>query len=117
VPKEDVEMIPDAIDHDRFRVINSIRGRGKRVIMLYSSTAYKRSHLGLSVLSKCRDAVSNLEVSLFGPLEERPGTPPAWSEYYGSVSESELVRLYITQHRFTFAAASLKASPYHQLKR
>ena len=94
VPKEDVAVIPDAIDHDRFRVINSVRGRGKRVAMLYSSRTYKRSQLGLSVLLKCRDAVPDLEVSLFGPLEQRPATPPSWSEYYGSVRESELVRLY-----------------------
>jgi glycosyltransferase involved in cell wall biosynthesis len=94
VPKEDVEVIPDAIDHDRFRVINSIRGRAKRVAMLYSSRTYKRSQLGLSVLLKCKDAVPNLETSLFGPLEQRPAAPPSWSEYYGSVSESELINLY-----------------------
>ena len=94
VPKEDVQAIPIAVDHDRFRVTNSIRGRAKRVAMLYSSTTYKRSQLGLSVLSKCKDAVPNLEISLFGPLEARPAAPPSWSEYYGSVSESELIKLY-----------------------
>ena len=94
VPKEDVEAIPIAVDHDRFRVINSIRGRAKRVLMLYSSITYKRSQLGLSVLLKCKDAAPNLEVSLFGPLERRPVAPPSWSEYYGSVSESELIKLY-----------------------
>jgi glycosyltransferase involved in cell wall biosynthesis len=94
VPKEDVEVIPVAIDHDRFHVINSIRERAKRVITLYSSTPYKRSQLGLSVLLKCKDAVPDLETSLFGPLEAQPAAPPSWSEYYGSVSESELVKLY-----------------------
>jgi glycosyltransferase involved in cell wall biosynthesis len=95
VPKEDVEVIPDAIDHDRFRVINSIRGRAKRVVMLHSAKTYKQSQLGLSVLLKCKDAVPNLEASLFGPIEERPpAAPPSWSEYYGYVSESELVKLY-----------------------
>ena len=94
VSKEDVDVIPDAIDHDCFRVINNIRGRAKRVAMLYSSTKYKRSQLGLSVLLKCKDAVPNLETSLFGPLERRPAAPPSWSEYYGSVSESELIKIY-----------------------
>jgi glycosyltransferase involved in cell wall biosynthesis len=94
VPKKDVQAIPIAVDHNRFRVINSIRERAKRVVMLYSSITYKRSQLGLSVLLKCKDAVPNLEVNLFGPLEQRPATPPSWSEYYGSVSESELIKLY-----------------------
>jgi glycosyltransferase involved in cell wall biosynthesis len=94
VPAEDVVAIPIAVDHDRFRDVNGIPGRAKRVIMLYSSTTYKRSQLGLSVLLKCKDAFPNLEASLFGPLERRPAAPPSWSEYYGSVSESELVRLY-----------------------
>ncbi len=94
VPKEDIDVIPDAIDHDRFRVINSIRGRAKRVVMLHSSTTDKRSQLGLSVLLKRKDAVPNLEASLFGRLELRPAALHSLSEYYGSVSESELIRLY-----------------------
>jgi L-malate glycosyltransferase len=94
VPEADVQAIPIAVDHDRFRVMNSIRGRAKRVIMLYSSTAYKRSQLGLSVLLQCKRAVPNFETTLFGPLEKRLATPPLWSDYYGSVNESELVKLY-----------------------
>ena len=94
VPEEDVEVVPIAVDHDRFRVINSIPERAKRVVMLYSSNTYKRSQLGLAVLKQCKDAVPNLEVSLFGPLKSRPAAPPSWSEYYGSVSESELIKLY-----------------------
>ncbi len=94
VPKEDVEAIPIAVDHDRFRVTNRIRGRAKMVAMLYSSTAYKRSQLGLSILLKCKGAFPNLETSLFGPLEQRPRALPSWSEYYGSIDESELIKLY-----------------------
>jgi len=94
VPKEDVEAIPIAVDHDHFRVTKDIRGRAKRVIMLYSSKTWKQPELGLSVLSKCKDTFANLEASLFGPLEQRPAAPPSWIEYYGSVSESELNRLY-----------------------
>jgi glycosyltransferase involved in cell wall biosynthesis len=99
-PKEDVEAIPIAVDHDRFHVINDIRGRAKRVVMLYSAVPYKRSQLGLSVLSKCKDAVPNLKASLFGPFEQQLGleqqlaAPPSWSEHHGYVSESELIKLY-----------------------
>jgi glycosyltransferase involved in cell wall biosynthesis len=94
VPEEDVEVVPIAVDHDRFRVIKNIRGRAKRVAMLYSAVPYKRSQLGLSVLLKCKDAVPNLEVSLFGPLEQQPAAPPSWIEYNCSISDSELIELY-----------------------
>ena len=93
-PKEEVEAIPIAVDHDRFRLTNSIHRRPKKVVMLYSSKTYKRSQMGISVLSKCKDAVPSLEASLFGPLAQRPAPPPSWSEYYGSISDSELVKLY-----------------------
>jgi L-malate glycosyltransferase len=94
VPKEDVEAIPIAVDHDRFRVINSIPGRAKRVVMLYASNTYKRSQLGLAVLLQCKDAVPNLEASLFGPVRKQPAELPSWMEYHGNVSESDLIKLY-----------------------
>jgi glycosyltransferase involved in cell wall biosynthesis len=93
-PEEDVEVVPIAVDHDRFRVINDVRGRAKRVAMLYSRVPYKRSELGLSVLLKCKAAIPNLKASLFGPLEQQPAAPPSWCEYHGYVSESELTKLY-----------------------
>lgn len=93
-PKEDVEVIPDAIDHERFRVVNSVLGRTKRVSMLYSPVPYKRSELGLSVLLKCKKAVPNLQASLFGPVRKRPTELPSWTEYHGNVSESDLAELY-----------------------
>jgi L-malate glycosyltransferase len=93
-PEGDVEVVPIAVDHDLFRVINDVRGRAKRVVMLYSTVPYKRSQLGLSVLLKCKDAVPNLKASLFGPLEQQPAVPPAWIEYNSSISDSELIKLY-----------------------
>ena len=93
-PKEEVEAIPIAVDHNRFQLTNGIRGRAKKVAMLYSSKTYKRSQMGLSVLSKCKDSVPSLEASLFGPRAQQPTAPPSWSEYYGSINESDLVTLY-----------------------
>ena len=93
-PKEDIEVIPDAIDHDRFRVLNSILGRAKRVIMLYSRAPYKRSELGLAVLLECKNAVPDLQASLFGPIQKRPAELPSWIEYHANVSESNLIKLY-----------------------
>jgi glycosyltransferase involved in cell wall biosynthesis len=35
-----------------------------------------------------------MEVSLFGQAQKRPSELPSWIEYYGRISEPELVRLY-----------------------
>lgn len=93
-PREDVTVIPSAVDHGRFRVTNNILERPQRIIMLYTSQTYKRSQLGLSVLLRCKETVPDLEVSLFGPIQRRPKELPAWVEYHGAVSESQLIRLY-----------------------
>jgi glycosyltransferase involved in cell wall biosynthesis len=94
VPKEDIEVIPDAIDHERFRVINNVLERPQRVIMLYSTQPFKRSQLGVSVLQRCKETLPNLEVSLFGGSQRRPTELPSWIDYHGGVSESQLNRLY-----------------------
>jgi len=93
-PKQDITAIPIAVNHDRFRVANSVLERPKRVIMLYSPNAYKRSGLGLSALLKCKAVVPNLEVTFFGPFRQRPTELPSWIEYYGGVSERQLIKLY-----------------------
>jgi glycosyltransferase involved in cell wall biosynthesis len=93
-PREDTKVIPIAVDHDRFRVINNVRERQQRVVMLYSTLPYKRSELGLSALLKCKDKAPNLQVSLFGPIQRRPKELPAWVDYHGGVNEGQLARLY-----------------------
>ncbi|MGZ4892056.1 MAG: glycosyltransferase family 4 protein [Halobacteriota archaeon] len=96
VRNDDVVAIPIAVDHARFRVTRSIEGRAKRVAMLYSPLPYKRSELGVSVLSRCKDLVPDLEASLFGPTDQGLAAPPSWSEHHAFVSEGELVHLYNT---------------------
>ncbi len=94
VPEEDVKAIPIAVDHNCFRAKNSISGRAKRVAMLYSPQPYKRSALGLSVLLECKNAVPDLQATLFGPVQRRPAELPSWIEYHDNVSERDLVELY-----------------------
>lgn len=93
-PIDDVKAIPIAVDHAQFRVTKNIRKRRRRVIMLYSPHAYKRSALGVSALLECKDEVPDLEACLFGPIQKRPSELPSWIEYYGNVSESDLNKLY-----------------------
>jgi glycosyltransferase involved in cell wall biosynthesis len=94
-PEHDTQVIPNAIDHDRFRVTNDVRRRPKRIIMLYDALhPYKRSEWGVRALLKCKEALPELEATLFGQEPRRPRKLPSWIEYHGRVSENELVKLY-----------------------
>ncbi|MGZ4928656.1 MAG: glycosyltransferase family 4 protein [Halobacteriota archaeon] len=90
----DTKVVPIAVDHDCFRVINNVLERPQKVIMLYSTLPYKRSQLGLSALLRCKDIVPDLQVSLFGPIPRRPKELPGWVDYHGRVSEGQLNGLY-----------------------
>ncbi|MGZ4881890.1 MAG: glycosyltransferase family 4 protein [Halobacteriota archaeon] len=94
VPEEDVKAIPIAVDHRLFRSVNRISGRAKRVAMLYSPQPYKRSELGLSVLTQCKNLVPDLQSSLFGPAHRRPPELPSWIKYHDNLSDGDLVELY-----------------------
>ena len=50
--------------------------------------------MGVCALLKCKEAVPELEASLFGPGRQRPKKLPSWIEYHGRASENELVKLY-----------------------
>jgi len=94
-PEQDTLVIPNAIDHDRFRITNDVQRRPKRIIMLYDGLhSYKRSEWGVCALLKCKEVVPNLEATLFGQERQRPKKLPSWIEYYGRVSENQLVTLY-----------------------
>jgi glycosyltransferase involved in cell wall biosynthesis len=107
VPKEDTKAIPLAVDLDSFHLISDVRKRPKRIIMLYnSSVAYKRSRMGLSALLECKEAVPNLEVTLFGPVRKRPAEIPSWIKYYGNITEQQLVELYNTASIYLCSSAA-----------
>lgn len=92
VSKDDVFLIPNGIDHNRFNILKDITERPKRVGMMYSNSIYKASEDGLKALEICKNKHPDLQVILFGPY--RPKKLPLWAEFRRNVNDEELVRIY-----------------------
>jgi len=92
-PESDVVNIPIGINFDQFHLLNDMSGRPKKLTMLHSSSPSKGSEVGLEVIRICREKHPDLEAFLFGSsMRLRPANLPAWAEYKGLVSQTELTR-------------------------
>jgi glycosyltransferase involved in cell wall biosynthesis len=89
----DVTLVPIGIQHERFRLLNGIGSRPRRVAMLYSRVNYKASENGVRALEMCRARYPGLEAILFGPWA-RPRRLPSWITYKTNVPEETLVQIY-----------------------
>lgn len=73
--------IPNAIDTNRFRLVNSIAARDPlSVIMLYSEEERKGTVYGIEALIETKKRFHKLQVNLFG-VYAKPGLPD-WINYY-----------------------------------
>lgn len=69
---ERTSWVPNAIDHDVFRLIQPIEGRPPSVMMLYHEEPFKAIPDGLRAIETAKNAVPELAVTLFGVFD-RPG--------------------------------------------
>jgi glycosyltransferase involved in cell wall biosynthesis len=93
VPKEDVFLIPNGINHKIFRSINKIENRSNRIVMMYSNVSYKAPKDGLEAINHAKKYCDNLSAICFG-TKPRPIALPKWIEYAKNVKDEELVSIY-----------------------
>ncbi|PXV60961.1 glycosyltransferase involved in cell wall biosynthesis [Dysgonomonas alginatilytica] len=75
-------LIPNAIDKDKYRVLESIEGRrSASICMLYSIQEIKGSIYGLEALVQVKEKYPELTVDLFGICPE-PDNLPDWITFY-----------------------------------
>ncbi len=91
VPKSEMCHIPNAINHNVFRLINPIASRQHRIAMLYSRLDWKGGKDGVTTLKKVKERFSQIEAILFG-VESRPKELPEWITYIQNPSQSILVK-------------------------
>jgi len=84
------EVVPNAIDLDRFRATTPLDQRERRVAMLWSSAPIKGGAVGLQALEVARRSVPDLRATLFGVGAPPRGLPP-WAEYVRGPSGQDLV--------------------------
>lgn len=75
-------LIPNAIDKEKYRILNSIKDRNSLTIcMLYSIQEIKGSSYGLEALFKVKEKYPELKVELFG-ICPSPDNLPDWITFY-----------------------------------
>jgi len=77
----DVTHIPNAIDHQRYRLLRAIEGRAPRVAMTFSKESFKGAADGIEALQIARERHPHLQVVFFGLTKLRPAIPE-WIEYH-----------------------------------
>ena len=76
VRDEQLVFVPDGLDHEKYRVINPIAGRGARIAMVHNNNRTKGSRFGLRALAMVRDAMPEVEATVFSQVEPRNKIPP-----------------------------------------
>lgn len=85
-----ITHIPNALNHDKFKVIDNIENREIIISMMYSNSKYKGGEDGLKVLNKVKEEYPNLKVKLFGKCKA-PSNLPKWIEYYRNPNQRFLI--------------------------
>lgn len=85
--------VPNGIAFRRFRKIEDINNRPKRISMMYSPGKYKGAKDGIHALEICKRRHPDLQMTVFGRVL-RPRQIPSWIEYRFNIPEEELVHLY-----------------------
>lgn len=86
----DLTYVPSGIDHEHYRLLKPIEGRGKRVAMMYSPVGLKGSLDGIRALELAKKEVPDLSVVLFGTTR-RTAEIPAWMEYVYDAEQKYIV--------------------------
>lgn len=87
----ELEYIPNAVDHEIFRVLQPIETRPRRVAMLFSTVAFKASADGVRALQIAKTRFPELQAILFG-TDKRPDWIPTWMTYLRDPSQDYLIR-------------------------
>jgi glycosyltransferase involved in cell wall biosynthesis len=87
---KDLTYIPNAIDHEHYRLTQAMEGRPRQVAMLFSIAPVKGSVDGIEALRITREKYPDLKVVFFGT--SRPESwIPEWAEYYRNPPQAFIV--------------------------
>jgi glycosyltransferase involved in cell wall biosynthesis len=84
--------IPNAIDHNQFRVTNQA-ARPASILSLYHTSEFKGVPDALAVLARIHKAFPDVLIRMFG-VYERGADMPGWIEYHRDPAREQLAALY-----------------------
>jgi L-malate glycosyltransferase len=87
---QDMVYIPNAINHDRYRLLRPTAPRPRKVAMLFATSWIKGAEEGVEALSIAREKYPDLRASFFGLNLRRPRIPE-WIEYHRNPPQQFLI--------------------------
>lgn len=86
----ELAYIPNAVDHQRYRLIQAIEDRPRQIAMLFSPAPIKGSADGIEALQIARERYPDLKVVFFGTSRPQSWIP-TWARYYRNPAQEFLI--------------------------
>lgn len=88
---EDVAYIPNAIDHEQYRIVKPVDNRPKQVAMLFSNVPFKGSPDGIAALEIAKRRHPDLSAVFFGTGRAAKWIPK-WIQYHRNPAQDFIVQ-------------------------
>lgn len=86
-----ITYIPNALDHDKFKILNNVEDRELIVSMMYSDAEWKGAMDGINALTLVKNRYPQMKVKFFGKCK-KPHELPEWIEYYENPEQEFLIK-------------------------
>ncbi len=106
----ELPYIPNAINHELYRLTQSIEGRSRQVSMLFSTTQIKGSADGIEALRIVRERYPDLKVVFFG-VSRTQSWIPEWVEYHRNPPQGTLINEIYNKSSVYLAPSWTEGSP------
>jgi glycosyltransferase involved in cell wall biosynthesis len=106
----ELTYIPNAINHELFRLTQPIESRSRQVSMLFSTTQIKGAADGIEALRIVREKYPDLRAVFFG-VSRAQSWIPTWAEYHRNPPQDFLVREIYNKSSVYLAPSWTEGSP------
>jgi glycosyltransferase involved in cell wall biosynthesis len=107
---EELAYIPNAVDHDRYRLVQPIEGRTRQVAMLFSPGRIKGSPEGFEALQIAKKKYPDLKAVFFSASRRMPSVPD-WIDYYRNPPQEFIINEIYNKSRIFLAPSWTEGSP------
>lgn len=106
----DFTFIPNAVDHERYKLVRSLEERERRIAMLCSAVSIKGSMDGIEALKIAKAKYPDLKATFFS-ASRRLSSVPNWVEYYRNPPQEFIVNEIYNRAQIFLAPSWSEGSP------
>jgi glycosyltransferase involved in cell wall biosynthesis len=106
----ELTYIPNAVDHQRYRLVDPIKGRRRQVAMLFSPGHIKGSAEGIEALKVAKARYPDLKAVFFSVSRRMPSVPD-WVEFYQNPAQEFIVKEIYNKSQIFLAPSWTEGSP------